>query len=65
MTDGSKSCSESRVQKWRKVVCKLNTGAEQPLGEPDLVYDTLNDAVLIQTLVWLILVAEFLLYSQK
>ena len=65
MTDGSKSCGKSGVRKWRKVVRKLNTRAEQPLGEPDLVYDTLNDAVLIQTLVWLIVVAEFLSYSQK
>jgi hypothetical protein len=65
MTDGSKSGGKSGVQIWRKVVHKLNAGAEQPLGEPDLVYDTLDDAVLVQTLVWLILVAEFLSYSQK
>ena len=65
MTDRSKSGGKSRVWKWRKVVHKLNAGAEQPLGEPDLVYDTLDDAVPIQTLVWLILIAEFLSYSQK
>jgi hypothetical protein len=47
------------------VVRKLNAGAEQPPGEPDLVYEMLDDAVLVQTLVWLILIAKFLSYSQK
>ena len=60
MTDSSMSGGKSGVQKWRKVVLKLNSGAEQPLGKPDLVYDVLDDAVLVQTLIWLILVAEFL-----
>jgi len=65
MTDDGKSITKSRIRKWREVFHKLNARAELPLGEPNLVYDVLDDAILVQTLVWLILVAKFLSYSQK
>lgn len=65
MTDSGKSGSKSGIRKRRAVFCKLNAGAQLPLGKPNLVYDALDDAILIQTLVWLIPVAKFLSYSQK
>ena len=65
MTDGSKSGTKSGIRKWREVFHKLNAGAELPLGEPNLVYNTLDDAILVQTHVWLIPIAKFLSYSQK
>ena len=65
MTDGGQSGTKSGIRKWREVFRKLNAGAELPLGEPNLVYDALDDAILVQTLVWLIPVAKFLSYSQK
>ena len=65
MTDCGKSGSKSGIRKWREVFHKLNAGAELHVGEPNFVYDALDDAVLTQTLVWLIPIAKFLSYSQK
>jgi|SRR5882762_1779073 len=65
MTNRSKGDGKSGVREGSEVVRKLNTGAEQLLAKPDLIHDTLDDAVFVQAFVWSTLFPKFLLHCQK
>ena len=65
MTNRSKGDGKSGVGEGSEVIRKLNAGAEQLLAKPDLVHNTLDDAVFIQAFVCSTLFPKFLLRGQK